>query len=202
MQILSEAGDLSQPSSPIGRAGQYASGELSYVGVLYCCFCRFSSSVVLAQSFVSTPFYMRPTQGSVSQCRSGVRAYIATFMYATAEDWARLGMLYMQDGVWAGERMLPQGWVDYSRTAAGADATNIYGAHFWLRLPEEYNRSQTPLPMDAMHAIGHEGQFVTILPSLSVVIVRLGKTRYAQAWDHGAFVHSVLTALAAAGEEG
>jgi hypothetical protein len=47
----------------------------------------------------------------------------------------------------------------------------------------------------AYHAVGHEGQFVTIVPARSVVIVRLGHTRYPEAWDHSAFVAEVLAAL-------
>ena len=109
-------------------------------------------------------------------------------------------MLYLNDGVWDGNRILPEGWVKYTRTAAAGNAGKAYGTHFWLQIPQEYNRSQTALPADALHAVGHEGQFVTIVPSYDAVIVRLGKTRYARAWDHGAFVKSVLSVLEASGE--
>ena len=119
----------------------------------------------------------------------------SSFMYATARDWARLGQLYVQDGVWKGTRILPEGWVAYSRTPAPADATRAYGAHFWLQIPEEYGTSRTALPGDTFHAAGHEGQFVTIIPSRQVVIVRLGKTRYGGTWDQSAFVARVLGAL-------
>ncbi|HYN10051.1 MAG TPA: serine hydrolase [Vicinamibacterales bacterium] len=120
----------------------------------------------------------------------------SSFMYATAGDWARLGQLYLQDGVWNGSRILPEGWVTYSRTPAPAHPTGAYGAHFWLQIPEEYGASHAPLPNDAFHAAGHEGQFVTIIPSRQVVIVRLGKTRYGGVWDQSAFVSNVLRALA------
>lgn len=119
----------------------------------------------------------------------------SSFLYATARDWARFGQLYVQDGVWKGTRILPEGWVAYSRTPAPADATRAYGAHFWLQIPEEYGTSRTALPGDTFHAAGHEGQFVTIIPSLQVVVVRLGKTRYAGTWDQSAFVQQVLRAL-------
>ena len=119
----------------------------------------------------------------------------SSFMYATARDWARFGMLYLQDGVWGGTRILPEGWVAYTRTAAPADRERAYGAHFWLRVPSQYNGAKATLPADAFHAAGHEGQFVTIVPSQGAVIVRLGKTRHPSAWDHGAFVGDVLAAL-------
>ena len=119
----------------------------------------------------------------------------SSFLYATARDWARFGQLYVQDGVWKGTRILPEGWVAYSRTPAPADATRAYGAHFWLQIPEEYGTSRTALPGDTFHAAGHEGQFVTIIPSLQVVVVRLGKTRHERVWDQTAFVSNVLRTL-------
>jgi CubicO group peptidase (beta-lactamase class C family) len=119
----------------------------------------------------------------------------SSFMYATARDWARFGMLYLQDGTWNGERILPEGWVDYTQSRAPADATGRYGAHFWLEIPPEYRGRGASLPGDAFHAAGYEAQFVTIVPSRNAVIVRLGVTRYHDAWDHATFVHDVLAAL-------
>lgn len=119
----------------------------------------------------------------------------SSLMYATARDWARLGLLYLQDGVWGGVRILPEGWVQYTRTPAPADSLGRYGAHFWLRIPEGYSASGAPLPADAFHAAGHQGQFVSIVPSRGVVVVRLGATRHDGAWDQAAFVSDVLAAL-------
>jgi CubicO group peptidase (beta-lactamase class C family) len=119
----------------------------------------------------------------------------SSYMYATARDWARFGMLYLRDGVWNGNRILPPGWVDYTRTPAPADEAKRYGAHFWLEVPSEYAGSNARLPAPALHAAGHEGQFVTIVPSRDLVIVRLGRTRYPHAWDQAAFVRDVLSSL-------
>jgi CubicO group peptidase (beta-lactamase class C family) len=121
----------------------------------------------------------------------------SSFMYATARDWARFGLLYLHDGVWSGQRILPQGWVRYSRTPVAQAPDKRFGAHFWLSVPEHYRcASEAPaLPPDAFHAIGHEGQFVTIIPSRELVLVRLGLTRYPCAWDHQRFAYSVLEAL-------
>jgi CubicO group peptidase (beta-lactamase class C family) len=119
----------------------------------------------------------------------------SSYMYATARGWARLGMLYLQDGVWGDERILPEGWVSYSRSPAPADPAKRYGAHFWLRVPEDYCGNGGPLPQDAFHAAGHQGQFVTIVPSRDAVIVRLGRTRAAKAWDQCAFVRDVIGVL-------
>ena len=121
----------------------------------------------------------------------------SSFMYATARDWARFGLLYLHDGVWLGERILPEGWVEFARTPAPADPDRRFGAHFWLRIPDQYRCSNAsrPLPSDAFHSIGHEGQFVTIIPSRDLVLVRLGLSRYPCAWDHEVFVDLVLRAL-------
>jgi CubicO group peptidase (beta-lactamase class C family) len=114
----------------------------------------------------------------------------SSYMYATARDWARFGMLYLQDGVWGDERILPQGWVAYSRSPAPADPAKRFGAHFWLDVPSEYCGTAIPLPRDAFHAAGHEAQFVTIVPSRDAVIVRLGRTRYPM---HGIIARSCKT---------
>ena len=121
----------------------------------------------------------------------------SSFVWATARDWARFGQLYLDDGMWNGERILPEGWVKYSHTPAPAAPDRQYGAHFWLRIADGYRRTPpVALPADAFHAVGHEGQFVTIVPSRRVVIVRLGLTRTPGAWAHDEFVARVLHALA------
>ena len=119
----------------------------------------------------------------------------SSLMFATAREWGRLGTVYLQDGVIDGKRIWPEGWVAYTTTPAPADAARSYGAHVWLEVPEGYNASRAALPEDAFHAAGHQGQFVTIVPSRNAVIVRLGNTRYRNTWDHGAFVRDVLAAL-------
>lgn len=118
----------------------------------------------------------------------------SSFMYATARDWARLGLLYLYDGVWSGQRILPEGWVAYTRSPARHAPDQQYGAHMWLQIPKEYRCGSDGrlLPADTFHAIGHEGQFVTVIPSRELVLVRLGFTRYPCAWDHQQFVHLVL----------
>lgn len=121
----------------------------------------------------------------------------SSFMYATARDWARFGLLYLHDGVWSGERILPEGWVAFTRAPASAARDRQYGAHFWLRIPEEYRcgNGSRPPPADAFHAVGYEGQFVTVIPSRELVLVRLGLARNACAWDHQVFVDLMLRAF-------
>jgi CubicO group peptidase (beta-lactamase class C family) len=92
--------------------------------------------------------------------------------YGTARNWARLGMLYLQDGVWMGERILPEGWVDFVSTPAPAWDPPIYGGFFWLNRTGQVN-----LPKDAFSMQGGGGQRTFIVPSLDLVVVRLGHFR-------------------------
>ncbi len=121
----------------------------------------------------------------------------SSFMYATAPDWARFGQFYLQDGVWEGQRILPEGWVKYTTTPAPQSPDREYGAHFWLRIPKEYRSGDHAKPgaTDTFHAVGHEGQFVSVIPSHELVIVRLGLTRNPSAWQHDRFLNAVIDAV-------
>jgi CubicO group peptidase (beta-lactamase class C family) len=94
------------------------------------------------------------------------------FDYGTARNWARLGMLFLQDGVWQGERILPEGFVDFVRTPAPAWEKPEYGGQFWVNGTGEW-----ALPTDAYYMGGAGGQHVFIVPSHDLVIVRMGHQR-------------------------
>jgi len=122
----------------------------------------------------------------------------SSFMFATARDWARFGQLYLQDGVWNGERILPEGWVAYSVTPTPKAPQGKYGAHFWLNAGQPRhsdNREYPNLPDDLFYANGHDGQRVIIIPSYDLVIVRLGLSRNRNAWDLDELVADVLKAI-------
>ena len=87
----------------------------------------------------------------------------------TGRDWARLGLLYLQDGVWNGERLLPEGFVDFVRTPAPAWSEPVYGGLFWLNRTAEW-----PVPEDAFSMQGAGGQYTFIIPTHDLVVVRLG----------------------------
>lgn len=100
-----------------------------------------------------------------------------SLVWASARDFAKLGYLYLRDGVWEDERLLPEGWVDFARTETPAENANIYGAGWWITAyGEERSHAQnaTTPPWDAFHAGGHEGQTIWVVPSRDLVIVRLG----------------------------
>ncbi len=102
----------------------------------------------------------------------------SSFMYATARDWAKFGQLHLQDGIWNGERLLPEGWVEFVRTPAG-QSDKQYGAQFWLNYAGADGRPQFAkgLPEEAYVMAGHEGQYVMIVPDKNMVLVRMGRNR-------------------------
>ena len=104
----------------------------------------------------------------------------SSFVFATARDFARFGLMYLRDGIWRGRRLLPEGWVDYARTPTFQQSDCIdgpYGAHWWLDLAGPGSFS----------ANGYEGQYIVVCPDRDLVIVRHGVTPEAgklpvQAW--------------------
>jgi CubicO group peptidase (beta-lactamase class C family) len=109
----------------------------------------------------------------------------SSYGYATARDWARFGQLYLQDGVWGGERLLPEGWVAFSRTPVQLPTEQPYGAQFWLNADADGRVRMPSVPQDAFWASGNEGQQVVVLPSDGLVVVRLGLTRGYDGIDWG-----------------
>src|SRR5690606_9924109 len=100
----------------------------------------------------------------------------SSYSFASARDWAKFGLLFLNDGVWNGERILPEGWVKYTTTPAPAAEQGEYGAQFWLNAGEKgnpTNRTYPELPTDLYWASGYEGQNVFVLPSKNLVVVKL-----------------------------
>ena len=94
----------------------------------------------------------------------------SSYCYATPRDWARFGTLYLNDGVWNGERLLPEGWVEYTKTIV-PDSKGKYGAQFWTN---GGGAMYSNAPHDMFSCNGYEGQLVAIIPSKDLVIVRMG----------------------------
>jgi CubicO group peptidase (beta-lactamase class C family) len=98
----------------------------------------------------------------------------STYMLASARDWAKFGLLYLNDGMIGGKRLLHEDWVDFSAAATlGTD----YGAGFWTNRsehPDARGRVRSGIPRDAFFASGDLGQRIVILPSQHLVVVRLG----------------------------
>ncbi len=113
-------------------------------------------------------------------------------VYTNARDLARFGLLYLQNGMWKGERLLSKEWIDFVRTPAPATATRgrQYGGQWWL-VPDD----RQDVPADAYSTAGNRGQFAIVVPSDDLVIVRRGLDYGRQGFDRWALTHEVLKAF-------
>jgi CubicO group peptidase (beta-lactamase class C family) len=125
-------------------------------------------------------------------------------LLASARDWARFGQLYLNDGTAGGKRILPEGWVKYSATPT-PNAWVGQGAGFWTNLGESFGatyRIERGWPRDAFFAKGTIGQYVIIIPSERLVIVRLGRSPNSPPEADGVFdlVRDVVAAVGTRGK--
>lgn len=119
---------------------------------------------------------------------------LSSQVYTTPRDLARFGLLYLHDGVWNQERILPPGWVEYSATPAPARADGGYGAQFWLL------GIDPRIPDDTFSTSGARGQLSTIVPSRDLVVVRTGlDPLVGSRWSQEEFVKDVLAAISQPG---
>lgn len=166
---------------PPGTHWSYASGTSAIV------------ARVLRATFASEQDYLRYPRERLFGPLGMSTAVIATdaagtlvgssLLYASARDFARLGLLFLQDGVWQGRRLLPEGWVNYTLTPTKGAEDGTYGAHMWLKLPQSEGNGEPPMPDDAYYFLGHDEQVIAVVPSRDLVVVRLGLTRKGGAWD-------------------
>ena len=121
----------------------------------------------------------------------------SSYMLATARDWAKFGLLYYHDGVWQGERILPEGWVKYTAKPVENAPFRKYGAQFWLNAGERNRPDQREfpdVPTELFFAEGFDGQSVFILPNHKLVVVRLGVTARGS-FDKNHFLKELLKAF-------
>ena len=117
---------------------------------------------------------------------------LSSQVYTNARDLARFGLLYLRNGLWNGERLLSEEWIDFVRTPAPstADRGNFYGGQFWL-VPDE----RKDVPRDAYSTAGNRGQYVVIVPSHDLVIVRRGLDWGRQGFDRWDMTRELLRAF-------
>jgi CubicO group peptidase (beta-lactamase class C family) len=101
----------------------------------------------------------------------------SSYLYATGHDWARFGQFLLQDGVWNGQRLLPEGFVAMMRTPTSSSGGKYTQGQAWLAGPGGGGTSaEFGLPQDTFWLQGHDGQAVAIVPSVNLVFVRMGLT--------------------------
>jgi CubicO group peptidase (beta-lactamase class C family) len=124
----------------------------------------------------------------------------SSYMYATPRDWARFGLLLADDGVWQGQEILPHGYVAMMASPAPASGGEYGRGLVWRWAIHDDTPGVNPdaafgIPADAFWMLGHDGQSVTIIPSLALVIVRLGLTPSRDNYHPEPLVRAVMNAL-------
>lgn len=113
----------------------------------------------------------------------------SSYLYATARDYARFGLLYLHNGNWLGEQLFPDGWVSY--TTASADGSDgEYGAQFWLNRSGEFKG----IPADLFYCDGYDGQYIFIIPSKQLVVVRTGCSPN-ESFDRQTFLKGIVDSV-------
>ncbi|MFO8074997.1 MAG: serine hydrolase, partial [Egibacteraceae bacterium] len=125
----------------------------------------------LADELVFDPVGMR---SAVLEADADGGLVCSSFLYATARDWARFGQWFLQDGVWHGERLLPEGWVETSTAPVAVSGETPYGWKWWPNEGADGKLRMPSVPADAYWASGNEGQHLVVVPSADLVVVRLG----------------------------
>ena len=118
---------------------------------------------------------------------------LSSQVYTNARDLARFGLLYLHNGVWDGEQLISKDWISFVRSPAPATAKtgNFYGGQWWL-VPDD----RLDVPKDAYSTSGNRGQYVIVVPSHDVVIVRRGLDYGKQGFNRWDLTREVLKAVA------
>jgi CubicO group peptidase (beta-lactamase class C family) len=155
------------PGYPAGSQWYYSSGSTNIVNSLMRK--KFKDDETYYAYASSRLFNKTGMPGAVFETDPTGTLVGSSYIYATARDYARFGLLYLQDGIFNGERILPEGWVNYSTTPATHSQGN-YGSFFWLNRGKYYPAA----PDDMYFCNGHDGQRIFIIPSEELVVVVLG----------------------------
>lgn len=118
----------------------------------------------------------------------------SSYCYATARDYARFGLLYYNNGIWNGKQLLAEDWVKQTIQPSAADKQKHYGFQFWLNgfTKEDVGKRLYPdVPADMFFADGYGGQYIYIIPSKHLVVVRLGLHNI----DENKFLKEVIAAI-------
>jgi len=121
----------------------------------------------------------------------------SSYMYATAQDWARFGQFLLQDGVWQGKRILPEGFVATMQAVAPASGGRYGQGQVWRQGPTSGENADGAYgqPADTYWMQGHDGQSIAIVPSRELVVVRLGLTPRALQYRPQALLAAVVKQL-------
>jgi len=123
----------------------------------------------------------------------------SSFFYASARDWARFGLLYLNEGKVGDRQILSKEWVEYSHTPTPLAPKGMYGAQFWLNgghpTGDDEGLMMPDCPKDMYMASGYNEQRIAIVPSKKAVVVRLGWTTLGARFDTNKHFSQILAAI-------
>lgn len=156
-----------------GKFRQYSSGTTNIVCDLL--HERTGLGPEMADELLFAPLGMT---SAVLEADASGRSVCSSYLWATPRDWARFGQFALDDGEVDGRRLLPAGWMDYATTVVPAGGEpEPYGAQWWVNDPGDGSPLRLPgIPADAYWAAGHDGQYIVVVPSAELVVVRTGFT--------------------------
>lgn len=114
----------------------------------------------------------------------------SSYGWATPRDWSKFGLLYLKKGNWNGEQILDESWVKYTATPTNTSGGK-YGAQFWLNAGGKF----PDVPRDMFYCSGYQGQMVAIIPSLEMVIVRMGVREEEPGFDFNGFLKGIIDSV-------
>lgn len=113
----------------------------------------------------------------------------SSYGWATTRDWSKFGLLYLHKGNWNGEQLFDESWAKYVATPTNT-SNGKYGAHFWLNAGGRFPNA----PRDMYFCSGFQGQMVAIIPSMDLVIVRMGLKEDPE-FDFNGFLKGIIGSL-------
>lgn len=188
MLFKSDSMGLYTASQPLaynpGTHWEYSSGTTNLIAYLMS---RHFNSIPQYQAYFYNVF-SRIGVKSLTVQTDGAGYFVgSSYGYAAAEDWARVGELYLNKGVWKGDTIFNPSWVDYIKEPA-SNSKGRYGAQFWLNLSGKL----PDLPADMYVMDGYQQQRVFIIPSLDVVVVRIGTTYKSDYFDFNHWLQGIV----------
>lgn len=156
---------------PVGEYQQYSSGSITLLCSVLADRSRLGANLPRQELFAPLGLgsaVWEPDAVGTPVCGS--------YLWATPRDWASLGQFALQDGVWEGKRLLPEGWMNESTTVKPVEASEEegYASGWWVNQLADGSLANPDLPIDAYWAVGHDGQRMYVVPSSNLVVVRMG----------------------------
>ena len=174
-----------QESTP-GKLFEYSSGTSNILSALIRnCFDDHEAYLEFPDKSLFDPLGM---SSAIIETDESGHFVCSSYGHASARDWAKLGLLFLHRGMWNNYKVFDSSWYDYSTKITEASPEDCYGAHIWLN--SHYNDIPDG-PEDMFKFSGYEGQYVYILPSQNMVIVRMGLTE-APGFDMNGVIKKIL----------